>query len=327
MAWSVGGTLGGSNSTSASQRQAISIACFIDARAEIEGDARIEPFTVIEGACKVARGAVIGPFARLRGETQIGQEARIGNFVEVVRTQVGEGSRALHLSYLGDGELGQDVNVGAGTAAETLPADNQPPDVVFRTAPAAVAGGIKGTAPLEVRFNMCRSVDPEGDKLYWTMDLDGDGKLDVRGSTGASCREPHTYAAGTWFAEICCTEALGFADFCTASRTAGFFRWAREMVPVAVPDPTIFTGRSVYFLASSRGQSRTAAPPSLTGEQFRRRSGSATMDDCMTSSTEMSRGNWALGFLAPCWWFFTETHAMSSSVVPKASMWARAIMA
>jgi len=99
------------------------------------------------------------------------------------------------------------VTVGAGTTAGTPPADdNQPPDVEFRTVPQAVAGGIKGTAPLEVRFNMCRSVDPEGDTLYWTMDLDGDGKLDVRGSTGASCREPHTYPAGTWFAEMCCTD-------------------------------------------------------------------------------------------------------------------------
>jgi hypothetical protein len=100
------------------------------------------------------------------------------------------------------------VDVGpGGRVAGTLPSDgNLPPLVTFRTTPRAVGGGITGTAPLDVRFNMCPTADPEGDKLYFTMDLDGDGKLDVRGSTGASCRETWRYAAGTWFAEICATD-------------------------------------------------------------------------------------------------------------------------
>jgi len=65
---------------------------------------------------------------------------------------------------------------------------------------------ISGAAPFTVNFNMCRTADPEGDTLYFTMDLDGDGDLDVRGSTGASCREPWAYAAGTWRPEICVTD-------------------------------------------------------------------------------------------------------------------------
>ena len=98
------------------------------------------------------------------------------------------------------------VSVSAGRATQ-LPADgNLPPVVPFKTTPRAVAGGIRGTAPLDVRFNVCRTADPEGDTLYFTMDLDGDGHLDVRGSTGASCRETWTYAAGTWFAEVCVTD-------------------------------------------------------------------------------------------------------------------------
>jgi hypothetical protein len=99
------------------------------------------------------------------------------------------------------------VDVSAGTGAATLPSDgNLPPIVPFKTTPRAVAGGITGTAPLDVRFNVCPTADPEGDTLYFTMDLDGDGHLDVRGSTGASCRETWTYAAGTWFAEVCVTD-------------------------------------------------------------------------------------------------------------------------
>lgn len=87
---------------------------FIDVRAEIEGDARIEPFTVIQGACRIGAGAVVGPFAHLR-EAELGPESRVGNFVEVVRSGIGAQSRALHLSYIGDATLAADVNVGAGT--------------------------------------------------------------------------------------------------------------------------------------------------------------------------------------------------------------------
>ncbi len=88
---------------------------FVDVRAEIEPDARIEPFVVISGPCRVARGARIGPFAHLRGDTAVGEGAAVGSFVEVVRTTLGPGAKALHLSYLGDGSVGADVNVGAGT--------------------------------------------------------------------------------------------------------------------------------------------------------------------------------------------------------------------
>lgn len=86
---------------------------FIDARAELEQDVTVEPFTVIEGPCKLARGARVGPFARLRASA-LAPRAVVGNFVEVVRTEVGEASRALHLTYLGDARVGRDVNVGAG---------------------------------------------------------------------------------------------------------------------------------------------------------------------------------------------------------------------
>ena len=87
---------------------------WIDARAEIEPDARIEPFSVISGPCRIGRGAVVGPFAHLRA-AELGPGARVGNFVEVVRSSLGAEARALHLSYLGDAVLEERVNVGAGT--------------------------------------------------------------------------------------------------------------------------------------------------------------------------------------------------------------------
>jgi bifunctional UDP-N-acetylglucosamine pyrophosphorylase/glucosamine-1-phosphate N-acetyltransferase len=97
----------------------------IGARCELHSGVRIVDSTlgddvlvrnhcVIQGA-SIARGAKIGPFAHLRPDTRVGEEARIGNFVETKKTSLGHGSKAGHLSYLGDATIGSGVNVGAGT--------------------------------------------------------------------------------------------------------------------------------------------------------------------------------------------------------------------
>lgn len=121
---------------------------YIDATVEIERDATIMPFTFLEGSTRIAanaevgpqvrivdseigpgatvsfaviRGSVIGPeasvgpFASLRPGTKLGKGARIGTFVETKETTLGEDSKANHLAYLGDAEIGRGVNVGAGT--------------------------------------------------------------------------------------------------------------------------------------------------------------------------------------------------------------------
>jgi bifunctional UDP-N-acetylglucosamine pyrophosphorylase/glucosamine-1-phosphate N-acetyltransferase len=69
---------------------------------------------VIEGAV-LEDGASVGPFAHLRPGTVLRKDARVGNFVELKKTDLGPGSKANHLSYLGDTTVGRDVNVGAGT--------------------------------------------------------------------------------------------------------------------------------------------------------------------------------------------------------------------
>jgi bifunctional UDP-N-acetylglucosamine pyrophosphorylase/glucosamine-1-phosphate N-acetyltransferase len=63
----------------------------------------------------VDAGTTVGPMAHLRPEAKIGKNARIGNFVEVKKTVVGDGSKASHLTYLGDSRIGADVNIGCGT--------------------------------------------------------------------------------------------------------------------------------------------------------------------------------------------------------------------
>ena len=76
--------------------------------------ATIKAFSHIEGAV-IAAGAVIGPFARLRPGTKIGEKAKVGNFVEVKKSVLGPGAKANHLSYIGDSEVGERANIGAGT--------------------------------------------------------------------------------------------------------------------------------------------------------------------------------------------------------------------
>jgi bifunctional UDP-N-acetylglucosamine pyrophosphorylase/glucosamine-1-phosphate N-acetyltransferase len=81
---------------------------------KIGSGAEIRPYSVLED-CRVGRGCLVGPFARLRPGTVLEADARVGNFVEVKKTTVGKGSKANHLTYLGDTVIGAGVNVGAGT--------------------------------------------------------------------------------------------------------------------------------------------------------------------------------------------------------------------
>ncbi|GAB4401855.1 MAG: bifunctional UDP-N-acetylglucosamine diphosphorylase/glucosamine-1-phosphate N-acetyltransferase GlmU [Rhodoferax sp.] len=88
----------------------------------IEAGAVLHPFTHIEGgapgspdAVTVGAGALIGPFARLRPGAQLGAAVHIGNFVEVKNSRLGDGAKANHLAYLGDAEVGERVNYGAGS--------------------------------------------------------------------------------------------------------------------------------------------------------------------------------------------------------------------
>jgi bifunctional UDP-N-acetylglucosamine pyrophosphorylase/glucosamine-1-phosphate N-acetyltransferase len=122
--------------------------CVIDAEVEVAADTVIEPFvqllghtrlgkkclirsfTVIENCAlgdgvlvrqscvltdsSVGDGAKIGPFAHLRPQSEIGEDAHVGNFVETKKTKLGKGAKANHLTYLGDADVGEGSNIGAG---------------------------------------------------------------------------------------------------------------------------------------------------------------------------------------------------------------------
>lgn len=80
----------------------------------IEDEVVVKDNSLIEES-KVKKGAVIGPLAHLRPESIIGKNAKVGNFVEIKKSTIGDGTKASHLSYLGDAVLGDYVNIGAGT--------------------------------------------------------------------------------------------------------------------------------------------------------------------------------------------------------------------
>jgi len=81
---------------------------------EISDGVLIRPGCIMEGA-RVAIGAIIGPYSHLRPGSEIGEGAHVGNFVETKKIKLGKGSKANHLTYLGDAEIGAGVNIGAGT--------------------------------------------------------------------------------------------------------------------------------------------------------------------------------------------------------------------
>jgi bifunctional UDP-N-acetylglucosamine pyrophosphorylase/glucosamine-1-phosphate N-acetyltransferase len=81
---------------------------------EISDSVRVRWGSLIEQS-KVGVAAIIGPYARLRPDSIVGSEAHVGNFVELKKTTLGARSKANHLSYLGDAEIGEDTNIGCGT--------------------------------------------------------------------------------------------------------------------------------------------------------------------------------------------------------------------
>jgi len=105
---------------------------FIEAGVAIGQDTTIEPFSVIKGTTEIGSDCHIGPhvhiedatigdrsdcgpFVKIRPGTAIAEDVHIGSFAELVRTKVGRGSKVPHVSYLGDTDLGEDANIGAGT--------------------------------------------------------------------------------------------------------------------------------------------------------------------------------------------------------------------
>lgn len=97
--------------------------CYIDS-CLIEANSRVKAGCYLTQA-KIAEHCEIGPYAHLRPDTEISSECRVGNFVEMKKVKFGKGSKAAHLSYLGDAVIGQNVNIGCGTITCNYAADRK----------------------------------------------------------------------------------------------------------------------------------------------------------------------------------------------------------
>ncbi|HEV2879592.1 MAG TPA: bifunctional UDP-N-acetylglucosamine diphosphorylase/glucosamine-1-phosphate N-acetyltransferase GlmU [Candidatus Eremiobacteraceae bacterium] len=99
-------------------RTAIGRGCLIGPNTSISNSSIADGAEIVQSTVKesiVGEGVTVGPFAHLRGSTVVEQGARVGNFVEMKNTRMGRGAKASHLSYLGDSEIGEHTNIGAGT--------------------------------------------------------------------------------------------------------------------------------------------------------------------------------------------------------------------
>ncbi|MBI3935148.1 MAG: bifunctional UDP-N-acetylglucosamine diphosphorylase/glucosamine-1-phosphate N-acetyltransferase GlmU [Acidobacteria bacterium] len=117
---------------------------------ELADEVTIRPSCVITES-RIARGASIGPFAHLRPGAEIGEEARVGNFVEVKKSRLGRGSKASHLTYLGDATIGKDVNVGCGSITVNYDGAHKHQTVVEDNA--FVGSGANLIAPVRIGRN------------------------------------------------------------------------------------------------------------------------------------------------------------------------------
>ena len=111
---------------------------WIEPGVELEADAIVHPFTVLRGSTRVATGAeigphvvaidaeigqeaLVGPFCYLRAGTVLGPRSKAGTFVEIKKSRIGEETKVPHLSYIGDAEIGEGTNIGAGTITANFP--------------------------------------------------------------------------------------------------------------------------------------------------------------------------------------------------------------
>jgi len=103
---------------------------FVEEDVTIGQDTVIQPFTVIRRGVVIGKDCSVGPFTQLQPGTVLEDDAHVGNFVEVKKSRLGSGTKAKHLSYLGDATIGRKVNIGAGTITANYDGVNKHPTVI-----------------------------------------------------------------------------------------------------------------------------------------------------------------------------------------------------
>jgi bifunctional UDP-N-acetylglucosamine pyrophosphorylase/glucosamine-1-phosphate N-acetyltransferase len=119
--------------------------------ASVAAGATIRPYTHIDGeslGASVGAGAIVGPFSRLRGGATLGPEVHVGNFVEIKASTLAAGAKANHLAYIGDADVGERVNYGAGSITANYDGANKHRTTIG--ADAHIGSNVVLVAPVEV---------------------------------------------------------------------------------------------------------------------------------------------------------------------------------
>ena len=103
-----------SNDTKIGKNVTIEPYVVIGKKVNIKNNVKILSFSYLEGV-KILNGSSVGPYTRLRPGSVLEENTKIGNFVEIKKSKVGKNSKVNHLSYIGDANIGDQVNIGAGT--------------------------------------------------------------------------------------------------------------------------------------------------------------------------------------------------------------------
>jgi serine acetyltransferase len=149
------------------QHSTVGAASVIKGKSKIGKESYIHAFSWLENAivgdnCTILPGCVIrdsilennvtiGPYAHLRAGTLIKNQAKVGNFVEIKKSVLGEGSKSMHLSYLGDAEIGSKVNIGAGTITCNYDGEKKHPTFIENNV--FIGSGTELVAPIRVGMN------------------------------------------------------------------------------------------------------------------------------------------------------------------------------
>jgi bifunctional UDP-N-acetylglucosamine pyrophosphorylase/glucosamine-1-phosphate N-acetyltransferase len=121
---------------------------------------------------EIADDCAVGPFAHLRMNARMGERAVVGNFVEVKKSQIGRGTKSMHLTYLGDATIGENTNIGAGTVTCNYDGQHKHPTVIGNNV--RIGSDTMLVAPVQV----------------------GDGAVTAAGSVVTEDVPPNTLVAG-----------------------------------------------------------------------------------------------------------------------------------
>lgn len=171
---------------------------YISPETEIESDTIIYPNTYINGKNKIAKFCKIGPMTHIRGNCEVGEGSKIGNFVELKNAKIAKKTNVCHLSYVGDAQIGSNVNIGAGTIFANYNSITKEKKGSTLSDGVSVGSNSVIVAPVEIKQNAfvaamtCVTKDVEESSLVMTRSPQKEVKNWVKNKKGEKLNDSRT---------------------------------------------------------------------------------------------------------------------------------------